>query len=96
MLNRIGARPKIFVLDFTDVPLVDSTAAKALERFVHKLHHSGTKVLFSGTRKSVRRTLLLAGLRKPLVRYAATAEDAVTQGRSAINSAEVVDLSSSD
>jgi SulP family sulfate permease len=96
VLDRIGVRPKIFVLDFTDVPLVDSTAAKTLERFVHKLHLSGTKVLFSGTRKSVRRTLLLAGLRKPLVRYAATAEDAVTQGRSAINSTEIADLSSSD
>ncbi|MFA6140699.1 MAG: hypothetical protein WC684_08250 [Hyphomicrobium sp.] len=31
VLDRIGERPKIFVLDFTDVPLVDSTAAKALE-----------------------------------------------------------------
>jgi SulP family sulfate permease len=81
VLDRIGERPKIFVLDFTDVPLVDSTAAKALEGFVTKLHHGGTTVFFAGAGKSVRRTLLAAGLRRPHVRYAATAEDAVAQMR---------------
>jgi len=83
VLDRIGERPKIFVLDFTDVPLVDSTAAKALEGFVQKLQRAGTQVYFAGARKSVRRTLLIAGLRKPLVRYASTAEEAVSQWRSA-------------
>lgn len=82
VLDRIGAHPKVFVLDFTDVPIVDTTAAKALEAFVHKLQHSGTEVFFSGARQPVRRTLLTAGLRKPLVRYAATAEDAIAQWRS--------------
>ena len=81
VLDRIGERPKLFVLDFTDVPLVDSTAAKALEGFVRKLHHAGTTVFFAGAGKSVRRTLLAAGLRLPHVRYAATAEDAVAQMR---------------
>jgi len=81
VLDRIGERPKLFVLDFTDVPLVDSTAAKALEGFVRKLHHAGTTVFFAGAGKSVRRTLLAAGLRRPHVRYAATAEDAVAQLR---------------
>lgn len=79
VLDRIGTHPKVFVLDFTDVPLVDTTAAKALEAFVHKLHHSGTQVYFAGARQSVRRTLLRAGLRKPLVRYAETADLAVEQ-----------------
>ncbi len=83
VLDRIGEHPKLFVLDFTDVPLVDSTAARTLESFVHKLQRSGTQVYFAGARKSVRRTLLLAGLRKPLVRYAATAEQAIAHGRAA-------------
>jgi SulP family sulfate permease len=81
VLDRIGEHPKVFILDFTDVPLVDTTAAKALEGFVHKLHHSGTQVYFAGARKSVRRTLLAAGLRKPLTRYASTAEDALNHWR---------------
>lgn len=79
VLDRIGTHPKVFVLDFTDVPLVDTTAAKALEAFVHKLHNSGTQVYFAGARPSVRRTLLMAGLRKPLVRYVATADAAIEQ-----------------
>ncbi|MCB1526163.1 MAG: STAS domain-containing protein [Hyphomicrobiaceae bacterium] len=77
VLDRIGRYPKAFVLDFSEVPLVDSTAAKALEGFVERLHRSGTRIYFAGAGKSVRRTLLIAGLRKPLVRYATTADDAV-------------------
>ena len=83
VLDRIGEHPKVFVLDFSDVPLVDSTAAKALEGFVAKLTHGGTRVYFAGAGKAVRRTLLIAGLRRPLVRYVSTAEDAVTHWRAA-------------
>ena len=81
VLDRIGEHPRIFVLDFTDVPLVDSTAAKGLEGFVHKLTRSGTQVWFAGVRRSVRRTLLTAGVKPPLVRYAAAPEDAVALAR---------------
>jgi SulP family sulfate permease len=83
ILERIGEHPKLFVLDFSDVPLVDSTAAKALEGFARKLRQSGTQVYFAGAGKSVRRSLLLAGLRRPLVRYASSAKDAVAHWRSA-------------
>src|SRR6185503_12992111 len=85
VLDRIGEHPRLFVLDFEDVPLVDSTAAKALEKFAHKLQRSGTRVYFAGATKSVRRTLLMAGLRRPLVRYTSTAQDAVAHWRSAPN-----------
>jgi len=81
-LEGIGEHPKVFVLDFSDVPLVDSTAGKALEGFVRRLQQSGTRVYFAGAGRSVRRTLLIAGLRKPLVRYASTAEDALAHWRS--------------
>ena len=78
VLDRIGERPKLFVLDLTNVPLVDTTAAVALEAFVHKLRQHGTEFCIVGARQSVRRVLLTAGLRRPLVRYASTAEDAVS------------------
>ncbi len=77
MLDRIGARPKAFRSDFTEVPLVDSFGRHALEGFAHKLRAAGTAVYFAGARPSVRRTLLLAGLRKPLVSYASTIDNAV-------------------
>jgi sulfate permease, SulP family len=87
VLDRIGQRPKIFVLDFSDVPLIDSTAAKTLDAFAHKLHGGGTAVLFAGARVNVRRTLLAAGLRPPLVGYAGSVEDAVVLGRAGAPSA---------
>lgn len=82
VLDRIGVHPKTFILDFADVPLVDTTAAKSLEGFVHKLRHAGTEVVFTGASRNVRRTLLLAGLRKPNVRYASSIEDALAANRS--------------
>ena len=82
VLDRIGARPKVFVLDFTNVPLVDSTATNALEGFVHRLEEAGTRVYFAGTSGRVRNALVLAGLREPLVRYSASAEDALSHWRS--------------
>ncbi|HML30945.1 MAG TPA: STAS domain-containing protein, partial [Hyphomicrobium sp.] len=81
VLDRIGASPKLFILDFADVPLVDSTAARTLEGFAHKLTRSGTKLYFTSANRNVRRTLLAAGLRTPLVHYASQIEDAVASGR---------------
>jgi len=83
VLDRIGDHPKVFVLDFSDVPLVDSTAARVLEGFAHKLQQSGTRVYFAGASKSVRRALLMTGLRKPLVRYASSPEVAIKHWRRA-------------
>ncbi|CEJ88348.1 Putative sulfate transporter with a STAS domain (C-terminal) [Hyphomicrobium sp. GJ21] len=81
VLDRIGAQPKAFVLDFSEVPFVDSTAAKSLEGFAKKLNRAGTTVYFTSTSKHVRRTLLNAGLRRPLVLYAAGIEDALAAAR---------------
>jgi SulP family sulfate permease len=81
VLDRIGAQPKTFVLDFSEVPLVDSTTAKSLEGFVKKLNRAGTTVYFTSTKKNIRRALLRAGLRKPLIHYAARIEDALAAAR---------------
>ena len=84
ILDRIGEHPRAFILDFSDVPLVDSTAAKSLEGFVHKLHRSGARVFFTSARPAVRRTLLNADLRPPLVTFAPTITDAVAAHREAL------------
>ena len=57
VLGRIGERPQAFVLDLTQVPLVDSTAANALKSFALKLSAAGTRVYFAGASASVRRAL---------------------------------------
>lgn len=81
VLERIGERPKLFVIDFSAVPLADTSAAKVLERFARKLQGAGTALYFAGARTGVRRTLLAAGLSTPLVHYAPTAEDAIAAWR---------------
>ncbi|MBL8833152.1 MAG: sulfate permease [Rhodospirillales bacterium] len=75
-LERIGRMPRAFILDFDNVPLVDATAAKSLERFAEKLIADGTIFVIAGARPAVRRNLLKAGLREPAIRYAATVDDA--------------------
>jgi SulP family sulfate permease len=76
VLDRIGAYPRTFVFDFLEVPLIDTTAARAMEAFVHKLRRAGTEVFIAGARLSVRRTLLACGLHEPDVLYATSVEDA--------------------
>jgi SulP family sulfate permease len=79
VLERLGATPRLLVLDFEDVSLIDSTAAHSLVAFVNKIKRSGTKVIFAAARPPVRRTLIRAGLKPPLVSYAAASSAHVTE-----------------
>ncbi len=81
VLERIGQLPRILVLDFSEVPMVDSTAAQTLRRFAQKLTKADVTVFLTGASPNVRRELLKAGLKKPLVRYAKSAEQALTRAR---------------
>ena len=74
VLERVGA-PRVLVLDFADVPLIDTTAARSLVTFVTKIKRAGSAVYFSAARPNVRRALINAGLKPPLVAYAAKTED---------------------
>jgi SulP family sulfate permease len=82
VLDRIGQLPRVLVLDFAEVPIVDSTAAKALEKFAERLTSAGSSVFLTGAAPAVRRSLVRAGLRKPLVRYAKSIEQAKDFARS--------------
>jgi SulP family sulfate permease len=77
ILDRVVNPPRVFILDFTDVPFTDITAAAALERFVRRLHKAGTKVYFAGVRPQVRRDFGLPGLRGRSVHYVASVEKAL-------------------
>ena len=71
-LERIGRPPRLLILDFTDVPMIDTTAARSLHAFVKKLTKGGTEVCFATVRQNVRHALAAAGLKPPLIRYAAS------------------------
>lgn len=82
ILDRVVKPPRVFVLDFSDVPFIDITAAAALERFVQRLHKAGTKVYFAGVRPHVRRSFGLPGLRGRAVHYVASVERALKAAES--------------
>ncbi len=77
IFDRVVSPPRIFILDFSDVPFIDITAAAALERFVHRLHKAGTKVYFAGVRPHLRRAFKLPGLRGRSVHYVPSVERAL-------------------
>jgi sulfate permease, SulP family len=68
-LDRIGERPKAYVIDFSAVPLLDSTGAATIEGFVRKAHGQGATVYVAGAAPAIRRVLLLHGVRPPRVHF---------------------------
>jgi sulfate permease, SulP family len=76
-LDRIAEHPKTYVIDFSAVPVLDSTAAATIEGFVRKAARHNAAVYIAGARKAVRRVLLVHGVRPPRVRYRPTLPDAL-------------------
>lgn len=74
-LDRINDKPRAIILDFTNVPFVDVSAAHALLGFIHKSNRQQVPVYLAGASLHVRRELLANGIRKPLVSYGPAVED---------------------
>ena len=69
VLDRIADYPRAFVVDFSEVPFVDSSGARSFELLAHKVARKGGQLYLIGTRPEVRRGLMAQGAREPLVRY---------------------------
>jgi SulP family sulfate permease len=76
-LDRLAEHPKVYILDFAAVPLLDSTAATTIAAFAEKAHRGGTLVLVCGASRPVRHALLQHGVRRPLARFVRSLQDAV-------------------
>lgn len=81
VLDRIGDRHRIFVLDCSGVPFLDSTAANVLEGAVRKAERSGVHTYIAGARPPVLRMLMTHGLRPPRVSFAADVGKALNKAR---------------
>jgi SulP family sulfate permease len=80
-LDRIGAHPKAYVIDFAAVSVIDSTAAATIEGFARKAHRHHAAVYVAGAAAAVRRILQTHGVRPPGVCFAANIEAAVAAAR---------------
>lgn len=87
-LDRIVGKPRAFVIDFSAVPVLDSTAASTIEGFIRKAERRGARVFVSGAGKSVRHLLVAQGVRPPRVRFRPTLEAALASARGADKTAE--------
>jgi SulP family sulfate permease len=80
-LDRIGTLPKAYVVDFSAVPIIDSSAAATIAGFARKSRKQGAALYISGASGSVRRSLMLQGVRPPDVRFKSRLADAVAAAR---------------
>jgi SulP family sulfate permease len=82
-LDRLAEHPKAYVLDFSAVPLIDSTAAATIEGFARKVRRRGATVYIAGATVPIRRSLLTHGVRRSRVRFSGSVREAVTAARAA-------------
>ena len=88
VLDRIADRHKALVVDFSAVPFVDSTAANAIAGIARKAHRQGAAVYISGASRTIRRMLLIHGVRPPHVRFRKQLGDAVKAAHRVAKTAE--------
>lgn len=81
VLDRIQDTHKALIIDFSAVPFLDSTGANMIEGLAHKSHRQGVTLWLTGTTPNIRRVFSTHGLKRPLVHYAATVNEALSQVR---------------
>ena len=80
-LDRIGEHPKSYVVDFSGVPVLDSSAAATIGGLARKAERQGAVLYLTGARPAVRRVLLMHGIRPPQVHFRSRIDDAVSAAR---------------
>jgi sulfate permease, SulP family len=87
-LDRIGEHPKSYVIDFSAVPVLDSTAAATIDGFVRKARRHGAAVYLVGARPPIRRVLMTHGVRPPHVRFKMSLAGALSAARTKAEGAQ--------
>jgi SulP family sulfate permease len=81
VLDNIRDGAQRLVVDFSAVPFLDATGANMIEGLAHKAHRKGVELWLTGTSRDMRRLLLTHGLRRPLVHYAASVDEAMRRAK---------------
>jgi len=81
VLDQIVSTHRTFVVDFSDVPFLDSTGANTLESMARKAQRRGVEVVLTGTTSRMRADLHLHGLKPPLVSYLPTIDSALAEAQ---------------
>ena len=78
-LDSIADQPHAFVMDFEDVPFIDSTGARSFALLVSKILRAGGVIYVTGTRPEVAAALRKAGVLEPGAHYLPDIESARAQ-----------------
>ena len=81
VLDRIQDTHKALIVDFSAVPFLDSTGANMIEGLAHKAQKQGVALWLTGAARDIQRVFVTHGLKRPLVHYAATVDEALTKVR---------------
>lgn len=77
VLDRIQDSHRALIVDFAGVPFLDSTGANMIEGLAHKAQKRGVALWLTGASRDIQRVFVTHDLKRPLVRYAATVEEAL-------------------
>ncbi len=77
VLDRIQDSHKALIVDFSAVPFLDSTGANMIEGLAHKAHKRGVALWLTGASRDIHRVFVTHGLKRPLVHYAASFDEAL-------------------
>jgi sulfate permease, SulP family len=86
VLDRIADRHKAFIIDFSAVPFIDSTAANTIAAVARKAARHEVLTFVSGTTEATQRLLERHGAKTPLVRFEPTLERAIAAAHAAVGS----------
>ncbi|MBV1702560.1 MAG: SulP family inorganic anion transporter [Hyphomicrobiales bacterium] len=85
VLERLGDRPKAFIVDLASVPMADVTGARTLQDFVTRVRKRGASVYLINTQPKVEQILQNCGLAMPFVTYARNEAEARKMARAAFD-----------
>src|SRR5690606_24865661 len=77
ILDRIADRHRAFIIDFSAVPFIDSTAANTIVGVAQKAARHGVLTISAGATVATQRLLERHGAKSPLVRFEPTLEAAI-------------------
>jgi SulP family sulfate permease len=86
-LDEIALRPKALIIDFSQAPVIDSTAAATLEGSIRKAARRGTSVYICGASRAVRRDLMIHGVKPPLAKFRSDIQTALRFARARLPAA---------
>lgn len=85
-LDRIGDRPKAYIIDLSAVSLLDSTGVATIEGLLRKASRRGAAVYIAAAARGVRHTLLSHGIRNTTARFRKDVDSALESARQRVGS----------